>query len=460
MTTSPKRVSSRVRSWSNAVLPVLAVALAAVATAVPRWQADHATTDSVSVSQSTYVCPRGQSGATAALGQLVAGTSRSVAVSTKGAIESDTSDAAAWTSQQLAGDGAIVTQDGRGSGAVGFTAGTASKSAGRGLVVARCGGVVDEAWFLGLGTADKRSSTLVLSNLSDTPAVADVMLWNPKGVVDAVHAKGISVEPFTIRRIPISDLAAGEPDLAAQVVRRRGVMAAMVEDSSTATYAGTEAIGAAQPPSRDQVIAGVDGQKRGKKLLLLNPGRQTARVDVTTYTADGPVADADLQGLEVKAGRYLTVDVPGSVGAGQHGLRVTSDRAIVASARVSPDVKDFMLAESAPLLDGPAVVPVDLGSAVPARLILSALDDAATVDVVAYDAKMQEIGRTTVDIGARSTLSTKVSDIKADGKVAYLTVDAHGGVVGAVTYTSGSRSSSLALRSAPTSIDVPVVLPD
>lgn len=457
---SPMRVSSRVRAWSNALLPVLAVALAAVAVVVPRWQADHATTDSVNVSQSTYVCPRGQSGATAAFGQLAAGTSRAVAVSTKGEVESDASDAAAWISQELTGDGVIVTQDGRGSGAVGFTAGTAAKGAGRGLVVARCGGVVDEAWFLGLGTADKRSSTLVLSNLSDTPAVADVVLWNSGGAVDAVHAKGISVEPFTIRRIPISDLAAGEPDLAAQVVRRRGVMAATVEDSSTATFAGTEAIGAAQPPSRDQVIAGVDGEKRGKKLLLLNPGDQTARVDVTTYSADGPVADAGLQGIEVRAGRYVTVDVPGSVGAGQHALRVTSDRAVVASARVSPDVKDFMVAESAPLLDGPAVVPVDLGVASPARLILTALDVAASVDVVAYDATMQEIGRTTVEVAARSTLSTKVSDIKTDGKVAYLTVDAKGGVVGAVTYTSGSRSSSLVLQSAPTSIDVPVVLPD
>ena len=452
--------SSTLRSWSNALLPVLAVVMVAAAAALPRWHADHPRTDSVRVSQTTYVCPHSQSKATAAYGQIAAGTSRDIAVSTDGEVESEQSDAALWVTQALTGNGVLVTQDGRGSGAVGFTAGTASKSAGGGLVVARCGGVVDEAWFLGLGTADKRSSTLVLSNLSDTPAVADVVLWNSTGAVDAVHAKGIAVEPFTVRRIPISDLAAGEPDLAAQVVRRRGVMAAMVEDSSTATFAGTEAIGAAQPPSRDQVVAGVDGQKRGKKLLLLNPGNQTARVDVTTYSADGPVADADLQGIEVKAGRYLTVDVPGTVGAGQHALRVTSDRAIVASARVSPDVKDFMLAESAPLLDGPAVVPVDLGVASPARLILTALDDAASVDVVAYDAKMHEIGRTTVDIAARSTLSTKVSDIKADGDIAYLTVDADGDAVGAVTYTAGSRSSSLVLRSAPTSIDVPVVLPD
>lgn len=452
--------SSTLRSWSNALLPVLAVVMVAAAAALPRWHADHPRTDSVRVSQTTYVCPHSQSKATAAYGQIAAGTSRDIAVSTDGEVESEQSDAARWVTQALTGNGVLVTQDGRGSGAVGFTAGTASKSAGGGLVVARCGGVVDEAWFLGLGTADKRSSTLVLSNLSDTPAVADVVLWNSTGAVDAVHAKGIAVEPFTVRRIPISDLAAGEPDLAAQVVRRRGVMAAMVEDSSTATFAGTEAIGAAQPPSRDQVVAGVDGQKRGKKLLLLNPGNQTARVDVTTYSADGPVADADLQGIEVKAGRYLTVDVPGTVGAGQHALRVTSDRAIVASARVSPDVKDFMLAESAPLLDGPAVVPVDLGVASPARLILTALDDAASVDVVAYDAKMHEIGRTTVDIAARSTLSTKVSDIKADGDIAYLTVDADGVAVGAVTYTAGSRSSSLVLRSAPTSIDVPVVLPD
>ncbi|HWV27265.1 MAG TPA: DUF5719 family protein [Aeromicrobium sp.] len=454
--------SSTVRAWGNLALPAAAVGLVLIAALIPNQRVDRPTSGDVPVTQRTFACPA--SGQThLAVGQLVAGTSRVVDLLSKDGVTpaDDLTEATRWQTRRLGSPGAIVTQDGAGSGAEGYVVSRAGKSAGEGLSVAACGSVIDEAWFLGLGTADRRSSTLVLANLADTPAVADVRLWNRAGEVDAVNASGISVEPRSIVRIPVSDLAAGEPDLAAQVLRRRGVLTAMVEDSSTATFAGTELISPIDEPSRDQVVAGIDGQLRGKTLLVLNPGDQNARVDVTAYTADGPVADAGLQDLKVAAGRYRVIAIPDGVGAGPQTLRITSDRDVVAAARVSPDVADYLVAESAPLLDGPAIVPVDLGRDRGAwKLILSAVDDDVAVEVVGYDDRMRPIGRTTVPVVARTTVGITAADIDTDGDLAYLTVSGDGPVVGAVTYSLRDLVSSLMLRSASVTVDAPVVLPD
>ena len=54
---------------------------------------------------------------------------------------------------------------------------------GGGLAVDTCGGIVDEAWFVGAGAVTRGVSTLVLTNLSDVPAVADVELFGVGGVV-------------------------------------------------------------------------------------------------------------------------------------------------------------------------------------------------------------------------------------------------------------------------------------
>ncbi len=89
----------------------------------------------------------------------------------------------------------MVQQRGRASGAVGFFAGTAPKKGGGGLVVGSCPGVVDDAWLMGLGSGGKHFSTLILTNLADTPAAVDLSLWGPKGKIDAVGSEGIVVKP-------------------------------------------------------------------------------------------------------------------------------------------------------------------------------------------------------------------------------------------------------------------------
>ncbi len=451
---------SRRTTWTALALPVGAAALVVGASLLPRSTTDPAGgPQRVDVVQSTYACPAG-SVVTVGSGQLEPGERRDFRVTPEREVDDAASDAGRWTTSRIAGDGVIVTQTGRESGAVGFFAGVAGKAGGGGLVVGHCGSIVDDAWFLGLGTADERSSTLILSNMSDTPAVADLRLWGPEGEIDAVDATGIALDPYTVRRIPVADLAAGEPALALQVARRRGLLSAVVNDGSTATFAGTEPIGATAAPSTDQYLPGVESGRRGKTLLLLNPGDRTARVDVESLASDGPVSDRRLQGVKVPAGRFVEVDVPTSAPRGRQALHVSSDEPVAASVRVEPGTKDYSVVEAGAALDGPAVVPVELGRSVSApRLLLTAPGDDASVTVTAYDDRMRSIGSADTAVPGRSTVTLDTADVTADGDVAYLVVTPKGRVVGAATYADGSLVSSLLLESAPTRIEVPQVVP-
>ena len=89
---------------------------------------------------------------------------------------------------------------------------------------------------------------MILTNGRRAPAAVDLDLWGPDGKIDAVDAKGIVIKPFTTRRVELDDLAAGEPELALRVLRRRGAVSAVVNDLSTAVFGGTEPVSATATP--------------------------------------------------------------------------------------------------------------------------------------------------------------------------------------------------------------------
>lgn len=439
------------------LLPLVAVGAVVVASLVPAGDTGNAgrPPTSTDVTQTTYACPTG-SVITVAAGQVTAGASASATVLPAGDPPESLSDAAAWRTGKVDGSGVVIQQEGRGSGAVGFFAGTAPAAGGGGLVVGQCPGVVDDSWLLGLGAGDDHLSTLILTNLADTPAVADLTLWGPQGRIAAVDAEGVVVEPGSVRRIGVADLAPGEPELAIHVHRRRGSLSAVANDTSTADGArGTEPITATSAPRRDQVVSGLVKGEKGRTLLLLNPGRSTARVTVRVAGPRGTFEPSGLAGTRVKGGTVRSVTLPRSAGSGEQALRVTSDEPVSATVRMAPDDADYAYAEATPALSGPAVVPVDLGTSLDApRLVLTAPGRAASVQLQTFDADMRRLESSTVDLAAGTTKGVTVA-----GDAAYAVLRPRGRVTGAVTYADGDRLSSLALVPAPVRALAPQVRP-
>ena len=435
--------------------PLVAAVLIGLATLVPSDDTVARPPRTVAVTQSTYACPAG-SVISVSAGQVAAGESRTATVLPSRAADDALGDPAAWQTDVVDGAGVVVQQQGRGSGAVGYFAGTAPKSGGGGLVVGSCPGVVDDAWLLGLGSGDQHFSTVILTNLADSTAVADLTLWGPKGRIDAVDADGIVVEPHSTRRIRLDDLAAGEPEIAVHVHRRRGSLAAVANDTSTATYRGTEPVTSSLTPRREQIVPGLVEGTSGRTLLLVNPGTVTARVDVQVVGSDSTFTPKGLDQVKVGAGRVRTVTMPKTAGGDVQALRVVSDQPVAAAVRMTPSVKDHAVAESAAPLTGPAVVPVSLGlDLAPPRLVLTAPEGAASVEIEAFDADMTSLGTKTVDVPGGTTTAVKASSDDA----AYVVVTPRGSVSAAATYVDGDQVSSLALEAAPVSTRAPQVRP-
>lgn len=437
------------------VLPLAAAALVLLALVAPSSSESARPPSRVTVTEASYACPAG-SAITVASGQVRPGTGATANVFPGRARDAGLEDAAAWRTSVVDGSGVMVEQQGRASGPVGFFAGTAPKKGGGGLVVGSCPGVVDDAWLLGLGSGGKHFSTLILTNLADTPAAVDLSLWGPQGKIDAVGSEGIVVKPSSVRRIRLDELAAGEPELAMHVHRRRGSLSAVVNDSSTSVFSGTEPVAATLSPRRTQVVGGLVQGAGGRTLMMVNPGQSTARVSVKVIGAKNTFSPSGLDQIKVGAGATRSITVPKSAGGGAQALRLTSDQPIAATVRMAPGDEDYAYAEAVPALTGPAIVPVQVGPRIGApRLLLTASGKAATVDIQAYDSAMRRLASSALKIKAGTTTWARLETPDA----AYFVVTPHGKVVAAATYVKGDGISSLALTPAPVTVLSPQVRP-
>ncbi len=467
MTTSPgTRARRRARPTfgqrARAVAPPVAAALLlGLAFILPDGSEPDRSPAPVTIARSAYACPGG-SGVSVSAGQVVAGTSATAAgLPGRTPVES-LGDATRWRRDTV--DVAVVAMDQRGrkSGAVGFHSESAGKARGGGLVVGSCPATADDSWFLGAGSGGKHLTSLVLTNLSSSPAVAAVSFWGPEGRIDAVDADGIVVDPFAVRRVDLRDLAAGEAELAVRVERRRGALAVSALDTSTTVFRGTDALEPTAVPRREQTVTGIPSGSGTRTLLLLNPRTSTARVRVEVIGEKGTFAPEGLESIKVEARQLKAVTVPKSVGSGEGSFRLRSDQPISASMRFAPGAKDRAVVEASPELDGAAIVPVDLGTGTRApRLILTAAGRAADVTLEAYDEEMSRQASSDITVKAGTTKgvdlgSAKVLDARG---VAYVVVRAEGGVSGAATYRRGTGIASLALTEAPVTVLGPQVRP-
>ena len=454
------------RSLKIFFLPVLAVAITAAVFALPARETEARSPRTVTVAQSSFACPIAGD-TTVATGRVAAHTgTRATATALPDKLSVDAlTPVDSWNNAKVVARSVVVnTIDSQGAGAVGFFGAIASSKDGGGLGVGSCPAVVQDAWYVGGGSGAKHFSTLTLTNLSDSTAVADVSLWGEKGTVDAVNAEGIVLDAFETRSIPLDSLAAGEPELAVHVLSRRGAFSVAMRDTSTAAFRGTEPLAETAAPARRQVIAGIASGANDRQLVAFNPGNATARVKIEVLGNEGALVPTGLEDVKIAAGRVKVMDVPKSAGGGALALRLTADHPLSASVRSSPSNKDFAYAVAGQPLVGPAVAPLSIGNILQdAQLLLTAPGAKADVTITAYDDDMTKQGSVDVAVKAGSTtsydLGAKGRFDKPLGDLAYVIVNSSGNVQGAALYTRGDGVSALPLTTAPLKTLAPQVRP-
>lgn len=444
-------VGQRVRAT---VPPVIALLLVGVAAVLPEPDDGSRAPVPVPVSRAAYACP---SDSAVAMGQVSPGESVVARELPAGGRRSSVERPDRWRRTQLGDSALIVEQVGRQSGALGFFARTAATEEGGGLIVGACPASVDQSWFLGLGSGAKHQSRVILTNLSDVVAVADLALWGSQGPIEEVGARGLVIDPHAVQVIELNTFAAEEPDLALRVNRRRGALAVTVLDGSQRVFAGSEAVAPTRAPAKRQIVGGLPANPKGRSLIILNPGAATARVTATVLGPAGPVVPQGLRSVAVGAGTVKNLDLPPGIGSGPVALRLDANEPIVAGARFDFGKKDYAAAVSGRALDGPALVPVALGAGVERpRLTLTAPGRAARVTITGHDAAMKAVGRATIELESSTTRTVRLTKL---GDASYVVVRARGAVIGAALFQTEEGMASIPLEPAPMRVLGPHVRP-
>ncbi len=439
-----------------AVLPLVAVVVLLAVALLPAPSADPRPPREVEVDQTAYACPT-NAGRTIAATQVRAGEEAEASTLPGGDVMEGLEDAGAWRTAEPGGDGVLVRQRGSGSGAVGFVAGSQRGD----LSLAACPSVVDEAWFTGLGSTTRHTSELVLTNLADAPAVVDLTLYGTSGPIDAVDADGVVVEPTSTVRIPVADLAAGEDDVALRLERRRGALAALVDDVGPD---GRDLVPAGAEPAASTTVGPLPASGADRRLHLVNPSDATARVEVEALGAEGAFVPEGLEDVEVAAGSTVVVDLPDSLGETPVTLRLAAGTPITGSVQ-TVGRGDSAVVPASPSWSGSAVVPVRLAGATLDSLVIAsdgadgsgdAADGERQVSIVARDEQGQEVGATRATVSAGSSAEVDLGELDL-GDAVTLLVRSDVDVLGTASYARGSGLADLPLGAAPVTAEGPSV---
>jgi hypothetical protein len=426
--------------------PVLAIALIVGAAFLPDPREGPREPRSVSVSRTAYACP---GDVNVAAGQIA--PARAVrAVSVPGGREVGSLERRDRWRLTKTSRPTLVEQFGLGSGGAGYFTATAGEADGGGLMVASCPPTVDESWFVGLGSGAKHESRLELTNLSDILAVADISLWGEDGPIAEVGAEGIVIKPRQTQSLDLSTLADGEPELAVRVERRRGAFAVTAFDGSGRVFGGSEAPAPTLAPRRDQVVSGLPAGAGNRTLLVVNPSATTSRLSVSVLGRRGTFSPRGLEAVRIPAGRVTSLELPAALGSDGISLRIRSDQPVAVMARVAEAKDDYAYIGSAHELDGPALVPVDLGGGTSRpRLTVTAPKGKATVTVTGFDTRMKELATERHELPAGTTSTITLTGLTESDRLAYVVVEARGDVVGSTTFRKDEGIAAIPLEAAP-----------
>ena len=315
----------------------------------------------------------------------------------------------------------------------------------QGTAAATCQQPSNDLWLAGASTTLGRTSVLLLSNASTTPATVSLELYGTKGQIQAPGSRGLLVAPGSTRSIVLAGLAPGEAQLSVHVRSAGGPVAAAVQQSVLRglTPGGVDFISPGAAPAARQVMTGIDIQDAGAlasltrekgyedadpALQITVPGQSDAVVEIKVFGRDGQKALPGGGVVTAKAGAVTEVSLAG-VPAGHYTVAATSDISFVAAARVTRGLtddraSDVAWAAAGVRLGSQHVVPVPQGGQ--RTLVFGALEDRATISYSAITSDGRIQAASTADIAGGTTTSIDIPEKVNESAVVGYVVSASG----------------------------------
>lgn len=385
----------------TAVIPLLTVgALALVRPADPAPRIHPPTT--ADLARTTLVCPDAVPGSERVLLAHVEGEKGDVALRARG--KDRQLDLDGGTLQRRAPQPVSVTAQGD------LAAGLAATRVGDGRLAA-CGQPAPEHWFTGVGAGAEHSSVLTLVNPDRGPAVADVSVLGPRGVVDVPELRGVRVLGGRTASFDLSETAPSREALALRVTITRGRLGASVTDVVDSLGRGPrlqEWLPSQPTPSETSYVVGLGGRPGDRTLTVANPGDAQARVGLRLVTGESEFAPAALEELEIAPQSVVEVDLArllrGRDGQGVRALRLDATAPITAALRTVA-AGDLSLAVAGSELTSRTAAVLPAGAK---RLVVAGATRPGVLTWTAHDADGRQIGEERVEIDPGTAERIKV----------------------------------------------------
>lgn len=282
----------------------------------------------------------------------------------------------------------------------GLAAGLVAGRSGAGAATA-CASPAPQQWFTGVGAGPEHASTLELVNPDRGPAVADVTVHGPDGVIDVPGLRGVTVPGG---RVLSFDLAAEVPtraELTLHVVVSRGRLGAHVVDAVDELGRGTSSrdwLPAQPEPASTSYLLGLGGKPGDRTLVVANPGSDEVRVELSVVTRESAFRPQGVDDVLVAPGATTSVDLTrllrGKATRGATGLRLSATGPVTATLRSVANGDLSHAVAGVPVASRAALV-LPRG---PARLVLGAASSVGVATLTLRDDRGEVVSRQRVDV--------------------------------------------------------------
>lgn len=351
-------------------------------------------------------------------------------------------------------EGGPVVISGRGPAAPGLVAGRDG-----GVATPECGVPAYDEWFVGVAAASRDMSTLELVNPESGPAVVEVEVYGPNGVLEAPDdLRSITVPGHAVRPVPLSLVFPKRVDLTLHLTVTRGRISTSVRQTFDPLGRGVRTSDYLLPqadPAVDNLLLGVPSQTPGT-LFVTNPGADEVRVDVKIVTKDTVFTPTGADSIVVGPHKIkrigLRQTLPVEARKGMLGLLVSASEPVLTSVRTFVD-KDIALFSPVTTFDDPVVAVLPEGDK---TLLVGGADLATAVDVTAVDAT----GEVVLEKALKLTPGS-IAELALPAEAVSITVTARSSpIVGSVLVPGAARTPGLGvirLREAAVNAEIPSV---
>jgi hypothetical protein len=347
----------------------------------------------------------------------------------------------------------------------------------RGLASTACTVPGNDFWFVGSGAVVGRRGRLYLTNPESVPAVVDVALYGPAGLIDAPGGRGVTLAAGTQQVLKLDALAPDVERFGVHVQVRQGRVAAALRDQQVQglTPLGADWVPASHAPARRLVLPGVPSGAGERRLQIVVPGDADAIVRVRLIGVDGSFVPSGLDVAEARAGRVSDVDLAPFTGGQPVAVELTSDQPITAGVLIRVGGVGKAKAEMAytaaalPVTASAPGVVTDLrgskaGATVSSNVVLAAPGADATVQIAVLPPAVGESTSVTVPAGGQITVDAGTLSQDASFAVTLVPTEGSGPVMAArqlsVTDVSGPLLTLMLVSPSRYAVRVPQVEAD